>query len=181
MKLRFLTIVAVVLIAFYAGLLVDASRTTGDAISIPKTFEIVPTNAPESGRVTEATFFFAESRPDPVLEAPVGHPLPHQRPQVLRRLQLRRARRQRVQPHVGRHLQRLGHVPAGVVHQHDQDLLAPGVGPPREFGQRLAHQFGVRLGQEQAPVAARGRPGEAVDVQRLESLPPATRGAAAAG
>ena len=69
MKLRFLTIVAVVLIAFYAGVLVDVSRTTGDAISIPKTFEIVPTNAPESGRATEATFFFAESRPDPVLEA----------------------------------------------------------------------------------------------------------------
>ena len=77
MKLRFLTIVAVVLIAFYAGVLVDASRTTGDAISIPKTFEIVPTNAPESGRATEATFFFAESRPDPVLEAARPHEREH--------------------------------------------------------------------------------------------------------
>jgi hypothetical protein len=61
--------VAVVLIAFYAGALADAVTTTDDALSIPETISVVPSPPPGSMRSTEATFTFAESQSDRLLTA----------------------------------------------------------------------------------------------------------------
>ncbi len=112
-------------------------------------------------------------QPDQVVEVPIRQRLPHQRPQVFRRQQLRRTRRQTEQSHVGRHRQLLGHVPAGVVHHQHQHLPPLRVGPLRELLQRLAHQPCVDLGQKQAPVASAGRLAETIDVQRLIARPAA--------
>ena len=69
MKLRLLTVLAVALVAFYAGVIVDSARTTADSISLPE-FAPATTTVPQGTRViVDTTLTVGESHPDPVLTA----------------------------------------------------------------------------------------------------------------
>src|SRR4051812_29232627 len=68
MKLRLLTILAVALVAFYAGAKVDSIRSADEPASIPKALSIPITTIPAGESVTVHTFTI-ESHTDPVLTA----------------------------------------------------------------------------------------------------------------
>jgi hypothetical protein len=68
-KLRLLTVVAVALVAFYAGVIVHSARTTSDAIVVPKVAPVTLT-VPDNARVVVAdTYTVSESHSDPVRTA----------------------------------------------------------------------------------------------------------------
>jgi hypothetical protein len=64
MTLRLLTVLAVAMLAFYAGVRAEDARAPSYSISVPKTIPITPT-PPTGVRVVETTSYgFAESRSD---------------------------------------------------------------------------------------------------------------------
>jgi len=69
MKLRLLTVVAVALVAFYAGMIVHSARATSDSIFVPKVAPVTLT-VPDNARVVVAdTYTVRESHSDPVRTA----------------------------------------------------------------------------------------------------------------
>jgi hypothetical protein len=81
---------------------------------------------------------------DPVREPVVTHELPD----VLDRVQLRGARRQRHEGDVVRHLEVLGAVLAGLVEE--EDGMGALLDSPGDLGQMQGHGFRVAAGQDQA-------------------------------
>ena len=72
MKLRFLTVVAFAVIAFYAGIVVDAARTADDPVLSPELLRSAQPVMPVGGvRATDATYTITvtTSHSDPVLTA----------------------------------------------------------------------------------------------------------------
>jgi hypothetical protein len=111
-----------------------------------------------------------------VAEDAIGGGFSEQWPQGFNRLQFRRGRRQKVQDHVGRHLQLLGAMPTGVVENDDENLFSFRIGPGGELGQRLAHQIGADTRQEQPKQSAGLRFGETINIQPVVlGLPVARR------
>ena len=72
MKWRLLTLAAVAMVAFYAGVVVDGARTTASAtpasISVPESIPVVPSAPSRSVRVSWS-YATAESHSDPLLKA----------------------------------------------------------------------------------------------------------------
>jgi hypothetical protein len=68
MKLRLLTLLAIAMIAFYAGVWVDAARTTTDVFSFPEPTGPIPI-VPGGVRVVDTTYAVAESHSDPLVTA----------------------------------------------------------------------------------------------------------------
>jgi hypothetical protein len=69
MKLRLLTVLAVALVAFYGGVIVDSARAPSDSIIVPKVAPVTLT-VPDHARVVVAdTYAVSESDSDWVLTA----------------------------------------------------------------------------------------------------------------
>jgi hypothetical protein len=69
MKLRLLTLLAIAMIAFYAGVWVDAARTTDHEISIPEVMPPIQQVPPGGVRVVDTTYAVAESDSNPLFTA----------------------------------------------------------------------------------------------------------------
>lgn len=101
------------------------------------------------------------------LEGPVGDGLVGERPEPFGGLQLRRIGRQEAEPDAVGRAQLLGDVPAGVVEQHDDDLVAAGADLGGEGVEHRLEQLGVDpVGQPPLDPTA-SRVDEAVEVEPL--------------
>lgn len=94
--------------------------------------------------------------------------VPHELPDVLDRVQLRRLRRQRQQGDVVGHWQLRRGVPAGLVEQ--EDGMGAGRDGARDLFQMQGHGVGGAAGQDQGGALSFGRADGAEDVDRAGSL-----------
>ena len=102
-----------------------------------------------------------------VAEDAIGDRLTDERPEGFDGLQFWGTRRQPVKDDVVGRDQLLGRVPAGVVHDQDDELLPVRIRMSGKVGQRRVHQLGLHPWQKDAERPAGLGFGEAIDVEPL--------------
>ena len=102
-------------------------------------------------------------------EHPVGQPVvAHELPDIFDRVEFRAFGRERDDADVAGHIQLVGHMPTGLIHQYDS--VSAGGDGERYFGQMERHGFGITEGQNQARALAVLGADRAEDIGRFRPL-----------
>ena len=102
-------------------------------------------------------------------EHPVGQPVvAHELPDIFDRVEFRAFGRERDDADVAGHIQFVGHMPTGLIHQYDS--VSVGGDGERYFGQMERHGFGITEGQNQARALAVLGADRAEDIGRFRPL-----------